>query len=74
MYKAHHWALYHMWFQNKSDLYIIYVNLTHLDLSENHLSNSMFIPVDRSDYVSDIQVTPRAFSHPAIAVILDTWE
>ena len=23
MYKAHHWALYHMWFQNKSDLYEI---------------------------------------------------
>ena len=23
MYKAHHWALYHMWFQNKSDLYDI---------------------------------------------------
>ena len=22
MYKAHHWALYHMWFQNKSELYI----------------------------------------------------
>ena len=26
MYKAHHWALYHMWFQNKSDLYdLIYI-------------------------------------------------
>ena len=25
MYKAHHWALYHMWFQNKSDLYIYYI-------------------------------------------------
>ena len=24
MYKAHHWALYHMWFQNKSDLYDIH--------------------------------------------------
>ena len=26
MYKAHHWALYHMWFQNKSDLYNVIIN------------------------------------------------
>ena len=22
VHKAHHWTLYHMWFQNKSELYI----------------------------------------------------
>ena len=28
MYIAHHWALYHMWFQNKSELYI-YIYIYH---------------------------------------------
>ena len=28
MYKAHHWALYHMWFQNKSELYDLSISNT----------------------------------------------
>ena len=27
MYKAHHWALYYMWFQSKSDLYVQVVSM-----------------------------------------------
>ena len=27
MYKAHHWALYHMWFQNKSELYNFLISM-----------------------------------------------
>ena len=36
MDKAHHWALYHMWFQNKSELYIfIYIYSIRDDIDHN---------------------------------------
>ena len=36
MHKAHHWALYHMWFQNKSELYIyIYIKLNLLSANSS---------------------------------------
>ena len=69
MYKAHHWALYHMWFQNKSELYIyFYIYMIwwvdfntrfHLQVAPstpNRMANPASLPLGKKNTIHQVTI------------------
>ena len=76
MYKAHHWALYHMWFQNKSDSYRnnntcrwLHLNFTYKDTTQlknnvaHHINDYHKMQVPRLHTMILFRVDSLVFEH-----------